>query len=183
LARSRSLAGEPIVVTMPDDTYYLLDWHELNTAAWQIRGIETQVRYERNQVQMIQTEKMANLGRLVNGVAHEILDPVGFIWGNLSHLSDYHTSLLELLEAYEAEFAETPAAIQELKEELEFDYLAADLPQALNSITAGAKRLKNLVSALQNFCHIDEVHPKPADIHSCLDGIILLLKTRLKSEI
>ena len=74
LRRSRQLQSEPIVVQIDSQSYRLLDPHALNIAYWQIRGIETQVRYERAQTQMLQSEKMASLGRLVNGVAHEILD-------------------------------------------------------------------------------------------------------------
>jgi signal transduction histidine kinase len=161
----------------------LLDSHELNIAYWQIRGIETQVRYERSQVQMIQTEKMASLGRLVDGVAHEILDPVGFIWGNLVHLSDYTHQVMGLLNAYEQHFPEIPISIAQLRTEIELDYLCQDIPQTIGSIRAGAERLKNLATSLQNFCHIDDVYPKPADIHDCLDSILLLLKSSLSGEI
>lgn len=183
LRRSSELLGEPIVVQSKTKSYQLLDVHELNIAHWQIRGIETQVRYERTQVQLIQSEKMANLGRLVDGVAHEILDPVGFIWGNLSHISNYTENLLELINAYEKISPETTEEIYELKEDIEFDFLKQDLPRAIKSAQSGAERLKKLVSSLQNFCYIDEVYPKPADLHAMLDSIVLLLKSRLKSEI
>lgn len=183
LRRSLPEQGEPIVVKTHSNTYYLLNAHELNIAYWQIRGIETQVRYERTQVQLIQTEKMASLGRLVDGVAHEILDPVSFIWGNLAHVSTYAAQLMEVFAAYEAHFPEVPEPIAELASKVELDYLQEDLPRTLNSIQTGAERLKKLVTSLQNFCHIDEVHPKPANLHDCLDSIILLLKSRLTGEI
>ncbi len=182
LRRSPDQRGEPILVEIDPCTHCLLDVHELNVAHWQLRGIETQVRYERMQVQMIQIEKMASLGRLVDGVAHEILDPVGFIWGNLTHVSAYTEQLQSLLVAYEAEYAVTPA-IQQLQEDVELEYLKADLPRTIDSIRAGAERLKQLASSLQNFCHIDEVYPRPTDLHECLDSLILLLKTRLTGEI
>jgi signal transduction histidine kinase len=183
LRRPAQLQSEPIVVQIDARTYRLLDVHELNIAHWQIRGIETQVRYERTQTQMIQTEKMASLGRLVDGVAHEILDPVGFIWGNLAHLSTYTQQMMELLAAYEEHLPTQPPAIAAIQTEIELDYLREDLPQTITSIRAGAERLKNLVTSLQNFCHIDDVYPKPANLHECLDGILLLLKSRLTGEI
>jgi signal transduction histidine kinase len=188
LRRPASQHSEPIVVVKNDgvtsySTYYLLDSHELNIAYWQIRGIETQVRYERSQLQMIQTEKMARLGRLVDGVAHEILDPVGFIWGNLVHLSEYTNQVMELLNAYENHFPEVPLAIAHLRTEMELDYLRHDVPQTIASIRAGAERLKNLATSLQTFCHIDDVYPKPADLHKSLDSILLLLKSHLSGEI
>lgn len=183
LRRSPQLQGEPIVVQEKPHSYRLLDVHSLNIAYWQIRGIETQVRYERTQAQMIQSEKMASLGRLVDGVAHEILDPVGFIWGNLTYVRTYCQNLSELLSAYEAHYPQEPTAIAQLKEEIEFDFLQSDLPRTIASIKAGAERLTKLATSLQNFCHLDDVHPKPADLHTILDGIVLLLKSRLTGEI
>lgn len=183
LRRSPEFLAEPIVVQTAANTYKLLDSHELNIAAWQIRGIETQVRYERSQAQMIQNDKMANLGRLVDGVAHEILDPVGFIWGNLIHIANYSQDLLKLIAAYENQVSPRCAAITSLKEEIEFDYLEQDLSKALSSARLGAERLKKLVTSLQNFCHIDAIYPKPVDLHDCIDSIVILIKSRLKGEI
>lgn len=188
LRRSLQHQNEPIVVMsmtngLSQPVYYLLDIHELNIAYWQIRGIETQVRYERTQIQMIQTEKMASLGRLVDGVAHEILDPVGFIWGNLVHLSTYLNQIMQLIVAYEVQFPDLPQEMIHLRNEIEFDYLRQDIPQTVASIRTGAERLKKLAASLQNFCHVDEIYPKPADLHECLDSILLLLKSRVSGEI
>jgi signal transduction histidine kinase len=183
LRRSPQLLSEPIVVKMQSGAYNLLNISELNIAYWQIRGIETQLRFENLQTLMIQTEKMASLGRLVDGVAHEILDPVGFIWGNLTYVTDYTQSLIELMAAYEQVMPNLPEEIEALQEEIEFNFLKQDLPRALESIKKGAERLKNLASSLQNFCHLDEVYPKPADLHSAIDSVLLLLKSRLSGEV
>ncbi|NJL20700.1 MAG: sensor histidine kinase [Leptolyngbyaceae cyanobacterium SM1_3_5] len=181
LRRDRDQQAEPIVVQFDAQTFRLLDVHELNIAHWLLRGIEMQVRCERMQMQMIQIEKMANLGRLVDGVAHEILDPVGFIWGNLTHVSSYAEQLLQLIQAYEE--GQPKEAIAQLREAIELDYLREDLPRSIASIKTGADRLKILAASLQNFCHVDQVYPKPADLHECLDSILLLLKSRLSGTI
>ncbi|GAX36634.1 sensor histidine kinase [Nodularia sp. NIES-3585] len=183
LRRSPELLAEPIVVQTAANTYKLLDIHDLNIAAWQIQGIETQVRYERSQAQMIQNDKMVRLGRLVDGVVHEILDPLSFIWGNLTYISNYSQDLLKLIAEYDQELPQIPDKINNFKEEIEFDFLEKDLSKALRSIRTGAERLKKLVTGLQNFCYIDEVHPKPVDLHACIDSIILLIKSQLKGEI
>ncbi|MDB9378099.1 histidine kinase dimerization/phospho-acceptor domain-containing protein, partial [Nodularia sphaerocarpa CS-585A2] len=162
LRRSPELLAEPIVVETADHTYKLLDIHDLNIAAWQLQGIKTQIRYERSQAQMIQNDKMARLGRLVDGVAHEILDPVSFIWGNLTYISNYSQDLLKLIAEYDQELPQISAKINNLKQEIEFDFLEEDLSKVLKSIRTGAERLKKLVTGLQNFCYIDEIHPKPA---------------------
>ena len=182
LRRSPECLADPIVVQQSSG-YQLLDIHTLNIAYWQIRGIETQVRYERLQLQMLQSEKMSSLGRLVDGVAHEILDPVSFIWGNLSHVSDYSQNLLILVAAYERALPQSTQEIAHIQEAIELDYLREDLPRTLESIKTGAERLSKLVNGLQNFCHIDEVYPKPADLHHCLDSVLLLLKSRVSTEI
>lgn len=182
LRRSPDLQGDPIVVRQ-DENFGLLNIHDLHIAHWQIRGIETQIRYERIQARMLQSEKMASLGRLVDGVAHEILDPVSFIWGNLSHVAHYSQQLLALLCAYQAELPETPPALIDLQDEIELDYLKSDLPSAIKSIQSGAERLKQLATSLQNFCHIDEVYPKPTDLHELIDSILLLLKSQINTRI
>ena len=173
LRRSPEFLSEPIVVKITGkDSYRLLDAQELNIASWQIRGIETQVRYERSQAQIIQNDKMASLGRLVDGVAHELLDPVNFIWGNLTHVSNYSKDLIKLIEIYDNSTSNIPDEVLYLKQDIEFDFLESDLSQAITSIRAGADRLKKLVSGLQNFCHIDAIYPKPVDLHAHLDSII-----------
>lgn len=183
MRRSPECLAEPIVVDCGCDTYKLLDIQELHRASWQIRGIETQVRYERSQAQIIQSDKMASLGRLVDGVAHEILDPVNFIWGNLTHVSSYCQDILRLVNAYERELPQPSANLKNFKQEIEYEFLEEDLLKSLASIQSGAERLKKLVTSLQNFCHIDEVYPKPADLHACLDSIILLINSRINGEI
>ncbi|MEH2289288.1 sensor histidine kinase [Nostoc sp.] len=183
LKRSPELLAEPIVVQTESGAYRLLDVQELNIISWQIRGIDNLIRYERSQAQMIQNDKMANLGRLVDGVAHEILDPVGFIWGNIIYVSNYSQDLLKLIAAYEQNLPSVSPAINQIKEEIEFDFLEQDLSRSLASIRKGAERLKKLVTSLQNFCHIDELFPKPVDLHACIDSIILLINSRLQGEI
>jgi hypothetical protein len=183
LRRSPELVSEPVVVKSSEGAYRLLDISELNIASWQIRGIETQVRYERSQAQIIQNDKMASLGRLVDGVAHEILDPVNFIWGNLTHVSNYSQDLLKLIAAYNRELPNPSEHIAYLIQDIEFDFLEQDLNKSLTSIRTGAERLKKLVTSLQNFCHIDAVYPKPADIHTCIENVILLINSQVKGEI
>ena len=182
LSRPPEYQSEPIIVQV-EDHYRILSAAELNVAHWQIKGIETQVRYERLQLQMLQSDKMADLGRLVDGVAHEILDPVSFIWGNLSHINSYAKQLLTLLQQYEAEYSHSSEQLKQLRDEIEIDYIQEDLPLAIKSVRGGANRLRQLAISLQNFCHIDEVYPKPANLHGLLDSILLLIQSRIVTPI
>lgn len=183
LQRSPQLLYEPIVVETGPDDYRLLDVHHLLIVHSQIHELATQLLHEQTQAQMLQTEKMASLGRMIAGVAHEILNPVNFIWGNLGYLSTYSQDLLHLLSTYEDELNQPSKTIEALKAEMEFDFLVQDMPQVIESMKIGAERLKKIVGGLRSFSHMDESSLKPADIHECIDHSLLILSNRLKCGI
>jgi PAS domain S-box-containing protein len=155
-----------------------------NTAREQAKQLE-QTLYElkRAQSQLIQTEKMSSLGRLVAGVAHEINNPVNFIYGNLSHAKVYVEELLELVQVYQAEYPVPRAAIAETMEEIDFDFLTEDLPKLLTSMEVGADRIREIVRSLRNFSRLDEAEMKFVDIHAGIDSTLMILQNRLKSPL
>jgi signal transduction histidine kinase len=134
------------------------------------------------QMQLIQNEKMASLGQMVAGIAHEINNPVNFIFGNLKHLDEYIQNLWELIKTYEQEAASETVAIVELKEEIDLDFLKDDLPKMLNSIKLGTVRIREIVTSLRNFSRLDEAERKEADLHEGLDSTLLILQNRLKAK-
>ncbi|NJM62773.1 MAG: PAS domain S-box protein [Oscillatoriales cyanobacterium RU_3_3] len=154
-----------------------------NIAREQAKQLE-QTLYElkRAQSQLIQTEKMSSLGRLVAGVAHEINNPVNFIYGNLSHAKVYVQELLELVQLYQAEYPEPAAAIFETMEDMDFEFLIDDLPKLMASMEVGADRIREIVRSLRNFSRLDEAEMKFVDIHAGIDSTLMILQNRLKSQ-
>jgi two-component system, NtrC family, sensor kinase len=96
---------------------------------------------KQTQAQLIQAEKMSSLGQLVAGVAHEINNPVNFIYGNLQYVSDYTNSLLKLVHLYEQFYSNPVPAIKEYIQKIELDFLTDDLPKILHSMKVGAERI------------------------------------------
>ncbi len=179
LQRSKELLYEPIVVQVSPQNYSLVDVHELLVAQSNIHELATKLLRQQTQSQLIQTEKLASLGQMVAGVAHEIRNPVTCISGNLGFLSNYSKDILQLLTAYE-QIVGPSAQIDQLKEDIEFDFLQEDWAEILKSMKVSSERLTELVTSLHTFSHMDETHLKESNIHECIDSTLLIMKNRLK---
>lgn len=143
----------------------------------------TQTLYELKQTQtrLIQGEKMAGLGQLLAGVAHEINNPVNFIFGNLVHLNEYIKNLFHILQLYRQHESEFPDIQAETKK-LDLEYIIDDLPKTLDSMQMGTERILQIVLSLRNFSRTDEAELKSVDIHEGLDSNLLILGHRLKDN-
>ncbi|WP_334947795.1 PAS domain S-box protein [Nostoc sp.] len=136
---------------------------------------------QQTQVQLIQTEKMSSLGQLVAGVAHEINNPVNFIYGNINHAREYTKDLLHLVELYQNYCPLIPEIDQQI-DTIDLDFLRHDLPKVLDSMKMGAERIRQIVLSLRNFSRLDEDDTKAVDIHEGMDNTLLLLQNRLKAK-
>jgi len=134
------------------------------------------------QAQLVQTEKMSSLGQLVAGIAHEINNPVNFIYGNLSHASIYIQDLLDLVQLYQQYYPTADAQIQSQIAAIELDFIQEDLPKMLGSMQTGAERIRQIVLSLRNFSRLDEAEMKPVNIHDGIDSTLLILQNRLKIQ-
>jgi PAS domain S-box-containing protein len=141
---------------------------------------QTLKELKQTQAQLVQTEKMSSLGQLVAGVAHEINNPVSFIYGNLVHAHEYVKDLLHLLSLYQQHYPQPYPAIQQEAETIELDFLMEDLPKLLNSMRTGAERIQEIVLSLRNFSRMDEAEVKPVNIHEGIDSTLMILQNRLK---
>lgn len=180
LQRQTESLNEPLIVEIEPKVYRLLDIHQLLVTQTKIHELATQLIHEQTQSQLIQSEKMASLGQMVAGVAHEILNPVNFIWGNVNYLSNYGQDLIHLLEVYDSEFPQSSPKVEEVKEEIDIDFLLKDFPQVLASMKMGAERLKKIIGALRNFSHMDDVNRRSTDLHESIDNTLLILSNRTK---
>lgn len=136
---------------------------------------------KQTQLQMLQSEKMYALGQMVAGVAHEINNPVNFIHGNLSYLSEYTQSLLRALQAYQEYYPFPPQALRAELDKLDLDFLRTDLIKILQSMKSGTERIHSIVLSLRNFSRLDESEWKAVDIHLGIDSTLMILQHRLQA--
>lgn len=137
---------------------------------------------KKSQTQLIQREKLSSLGQLVAGIAHEINNPVNFIYGNLTHASQYAHHLLDLLARYQQELLSPSPELTDRIAEIDLTFLMDDFPKILSSMQMGADRIRQIVLSLHNFSRIDEADMKPVNIHDGIDSTLLILQHRLKSS-
>ncbi|MBG1241034.1 PAS domain S-box protein [Nostoc sp. NZL] len=137
---------------------------------------------QQTQAQLIQTEKMSSLGQLVAGIAHEINNPVNFIYGNISHAREYTKDLLHLVDLYQQSYCPPTPEIHQQIYTIDLDFLKQDLPKILDSMNMGAERIRQIVLSLRNFSRLDEDGTKAVDIHEGIDSTLLLLQNRLKAK-
>ncbi|MGB3298697.1 MAG: AAA family ATPase [Phormidesmis sp.] len=137
---------------------------------------------EKSQLQTVQSEKMASLGNLVAGIAHEINNPIGFLNGSISNTKEYVQSLLEHLELYQQHHPSPVAFVQDHAEDIDLDFIREDLPKLMNSMKGATDRIKGISTSLRTFSRADTEYKVSANLHEGLDSTLLILKYRLKGN-
>ncbi len=143
-------------------------------------------RLEDAQNQLLQSEKMASIGQLAAGVAHEINNPVGYINSNFGSLQKYLGNVFEVLDAYEKNeplLADHPDALQQirgLKKKYDLAYLREDVAELMSETEEGIARVKKIVQDLKDFSHVDQAEWQWANIHKGLDSTINIVWNELK---
>ena len=134
------------------------------------------------QAHLIHTEKMSSLGQMVAGVAHEINNPVSFIYGNISYASEYIKDLLQLVELYQTHYPQPKVEVQEYIENIDLEFLREDLGKILSSMKMGADRIREIVLSLRNFSRLDNSAKQPANLHEGIDNTLLILHNKLRAR-
>ena len=146
---------------------------ELNQALQQLRMM---------QGKLVEAEKMSALGVLVAGVAHEINNPISFIHGNVDVANAYLVDLVSLIKLYQHHYPSPHADIAQKFQEIDFDFLADDIFDLLQSMRVGSDRIRGIVLSLRTFSHHDKSEFKEADIHQGIDSTLMILQHRLKAN-
>ncbi|MEH2461804.1 hybrid sensor histidine kinase/response regulator [Nostoc sp.] len=154
------------------------------TAQLQAQQLEQTLReLQTTQVQLIQTEKMSSLGRMVAGLAHEINNPVNFIQGNFNHLNNHVNCLLNLIGLYKQKHPESHFVLEDEYGDFNLDFIIDDLPKILSSMKIGTDRIRDIVLSLRNFSRLDHSDKKAVNLHEGIESTLLLLNHRLKQKI
>jgi signal transduction histidine kinase len=151
------------------------------SATLETKIAERTTELQQAHVQLIQQERLSSLGQLVAGVAHEINNPVNFIYGNCHPAKQYTQDLLELVKLYQEEYPESTSRIQEKIDEVDLEFLANDLPKVVASMQMGADRIREIVSSLRNFSRLDEAEFKEVNLHEGIDNTLMILHHRCKA--
>lgn len=141
---------------------------------------DTLTHLKSTQAQLIQTEKMSSLGQMVAGIAHEINNPVNFIHGNLSHLTQYINDLFAFVDVVECQNLSNNSDVQAVIEDIDLDFLKSDLPEIIKSMQMGSDRIQEIILSLRNFSRLDEAEMKDVDLHEGLENTLTILNNRLK---
>jgi two-component system NtrC family sensor kinase len=154
-----------------------------------LRGRELRLELARVQQELqlsrdrtLESEKMSNLGELVSGIAHEINNPITFIYSNLTHVQSYATDLIELLRLYQKKLVNPDAEILQKQQDMDVEFLLEDLLKIVSSMRTGSDRIRQIILSVQDFSRSDRSGWQLFDISDGLENTLLLLQHRLPAR-
>lgn len=166
-----------------DEAEQTLVYNKVLEARVEARTLELQQALnslKQAQAKLIHNEKMTSMGQLVAGIAHEVNNPINFIYGNLNYMNGYVQDLLALVYAYQEHYPNPAALISEKLEALDLAFTSQDLLQSFVSMRSGAQRIRDLVLSLRNFSRLNEAELKKVNIHEGLESTLTMLASKLE---
>jgi signal transduction histidine kinase len=160
---------------------------EKNDQLYQLKeGLEQRVaertaELQKAQIQMVQQEKLSSLGQLVAGVAHEINNPISFIYSNIEPAKQYVEDLAKILQLYQKHYPQPVAEIADESAAVDLEFALEDLPKIIDSMKLGTERIKNISVSLRNFSRSDITTKIPVNLHEGIDSTLLILRHRMKA--
>ncbi|SNY51413.1 Signal transduction histidine kinase [Arsukibacterium tuosuense] len=139
---------------------------------------QMQIQLQVLKEQLLQSEKLASLGQLAAGVAHEINNPIGYVSSNMKMLAEYSSSLINLVKLLSKQVEESSRTA--LWAHFDFDYLCEDLPKLVQESEQGLARVVEIIRDLKDFSHIEEAEFVEADIHQGIQSTLNLISNELK---
>jgi len=144
--------------------------------------IQLHLNLKQTQVHLVQSEKLSSLGQMMAGIAHEINNPITFIYGNIEPATAYVQDLLQLISILLKDNPTLSPEAQDHIEAVDLDFIRADLPKLLTSMEVGTERIRDIVLSLRNFARLDEAARKKVDIQTGIDSTLLILQHRIKAS-
>lgn len=170
---SESLLSKAVREAQQSEQALQIRSEELECALADVRAMQSR---------LLTAEKMSALGVLVAGVAHEINNPVSFIYGNLEHAQQYMEDLLRVVSFYQTVHLENSHGVKDCIDANELEFVKEDLPKVMASMRMGAERIREIVLSLRTFSRTDEAEYKQVDLHTGLESTLVILGHRLKAS-
>jgi two-component system, NtrC family, sensor kinase len=149
---------------------------DLETKILDLEKANTEV--QATQTQLIQSAKLAGLGQLVAGVAHELNNPIGFVYSNMQHLREYTNSLLGMIQ----ELSKKNENFEKIKKKYDYEFISKDLPKLISSCEEGARRTRDIVTGLRTFSRSSDKDQKKFSVTDCIDSTLDLLRGAIKND-
>lgn len=149
---------------------------DLETKLTDLEKANIEVQAAQNQ--LIQSAKLAGLGQLVAGVAHELNNPIGFVYSNMQHLREYTNSLMGMIN----DLSKKNEDYDKIKKKYDFDFISKDLPKLIASCEEGARRTRDIVTGLRNFSRSSDKDQKKFSVTDCIDSTLDLIQGASKKE-
>ena len=179
---AQSVADQLAITIQQSRLYTQTRQQALESSNQATQLMQTLQELRHTQSRLIQSEKMSSLGRMVAGVAHEINNPISFIYGNVPYVERYFKDLVRLLHLYQQRYP-ADEELEALADEIELDYVLQDLPQILTSMQSGSQRIREIVQSLRRFSRLHEAKRKWAQVHEGIESAIAMVQHEVGSDI